>query len=456
MSKIVDDNGFWLIENNPISKEGVFPYLGKTISPQLEPNKIYNVYRPFNEISKEDTLKSFDGVPFINGHEMIGENFTPYDKRTADGVLMNVKADNGMLYGDLKIFSEDMKSKIQAGKKELSLGYKCDYQLCKGVFNGIEYDAIQTNLRGNHIALVDKGRMGNDVRVYDNNYTFDTLDIDINKYEEKKMSEKEKEEIKADDKKICDEKVDKRKLIDEVGGILKDKVSEEIWRTVIGKIEKASYNDSENSADDEEEKKTEIKEEKKEEIKEDVKEKSDVEKEDKDDKKEDKKVSEKEDVKEEVKEEEKEEAKDTFIDEPKFRKYISEKIADKTLTEELGNKILKDSEKFQYTRADKKTATDEDIFKTVSKMISKRNELAKEVSAFVGEFACDEMSIEEVAKYACEKLSMTFDNDEQALAKVDGFISAKKHSAEKTFSLDEKDVKPIKKNRLKEYLNNGK
>jgi hypothetical protein len=58
MSKIIDDNGFWLIENNPISKEGVFPYLGKTISPQLEPNKIYNVYRPFNEISKEDTLKS--------------------------------------------------------------------------------------------------------------------------------------------------------------------------------------------------------------------------------------------------------------------------------------------------------------------------------------------------------------------------------------------------------------
>jgi hypothetical protein len=442
MSKIVDDNGFWLIEGNPISKEGVFPYLGKTISPQLEPDRIYNVYRPFNEISKEDTLKSFDGVPFINNHEMIGENFTPYDQRHADGVLMNVKADNGMLFGDLKIFSEDMKSKIQAGKKELSLGYKCDYRLSKGIFNGIPYDAIQCNLRGNHIALVDKGRMGNDVRVYDNSYTFDTLDIDINNYEEKKMSEEKKEEVKADDKKVCDEKVDKRKLIDEVGGILKGKVDEEVWRTVIGKIEKASYNDSEKSADDEEEKKTE-----------EVKKEAEKVEEMKEDKK-----GEKEEKTEEVKKEEKEEeVEDTFIDEPKFKKYITEKIADKTLSEELGNKILEDSKKFQYTRSEKKaTVTDEnDIFKTVSKQISKRNELAKKVSVFVGEFACDEMTIGEVAKYACDKIGMDYSNEDNAIAKIDGFISAK-NSEIKTFSLDKKDVKSVKSNRLASYLKDGK
>ena len=444
MSKIIDVNGFWLIERNPISKEGVFPYLGKTISPQLEPNKVYNVYRPFNEISKEDTLKSFDGVPFINGHEMIGENFTPYDKRHADGILMNVEADNGMLFGDLKIFSEDMKSKIKAGKKELSLGYKCDYRLCKGVFNGVPYDAVQVNLRGNHIALVDKGRMGNDVRVYDNHYTFDTLDIDIeNKKENKEMSENK--ENKAEDKKVCDEKVDKRKLIDEVGGILKDKVDEETWRTIIGKIEKASYNDSEKSADDEGEKEV---------VKEDKEPKEDNKKED---------VIEKEEVKEEKKEvkeeakkdtEEKEESTDSFIDEPKFKKYINEKIADKTLSEEIGNKILKDTESFKYTRKEKSSATDsaDDVFKSVSKRISKRNELAKEVSKYIGEFACDEMTPEEVAKYACEKLGMTFDSADQAMAKIDGFISAKNTMSSKTFSLDEKDTKKSI-DRLQLYLN---
>lgn len=43
---------------------------------------------------------------------------------------------------------------------------------------------------------------------------------------------------------------DKRKLIDEVGGILKDKVDEEVWRTVIGKLEKLSYEPSEDDKAD--------------------------------------------------------------------------------------------------------------------------------------------------------------------------------------------------------------
>lgn len=41
------------------------------------------------------------------------------------------------------------------------------------------------------------------------------------------------------------ENEDKRKIIDEIGGILKGKVDEEVWRTIIGKLEKVAYNPSE-------------------------------------------------------------------------------------------------------------------------------------------------------------------------------------------------------------------
>lgn len=78
---------------------------------------------------------------------------------------------------------------------------------------------------------------------------------------EKKVEEAKEEKVaedacgKAKDKKevkpACDEKEDKRKLIDEIGGILKGKLSEEDWRTVIKKAEELAYNDSERSADDE-------------------------------------------------------------------------------------------------------------------------------------------------------------------------------------------------------------
>lgn len=54
---------------------------------------------------------------------------------------------------------------------------------------------------------------------------------------------------KDEDKKEV-ENEDKRKIIDEVGGILKGKVDEEVWRTIIGKLEKLSYEPSEDDKAD--------------------------------------------------------------------------------------------------------------------------------------------------------------------------------------------------------------
>ena len=53
------------------------------------------------------------------------------------------------------------------------------------------------------------------------------------------------------------EKIDKRKVIDEVGGILKNKVSEEDWKTIIGKIEKVAYNGCSENEDEDAKKKAE-------------------------------------------------------------------------------------------------------------------------------------------------------------------------------------------------------
>lgn len=315
--KQIDHNQFWLIKDNPITKAGVFPYLGKQISPELEPDKIYQVYRPAEEIRKAaDTFKL---VPLVDNHTMIGKDFTPAEEKGVHGVLgEEIKEKDGVLYADVKIFSESLKNLIQNGKKELSLGYFCEYDLTPGEYHGVHYDAVQRGLRGNHIALVDNGRMGHDVRVMDS-MAFDAMDLDTEKAikkedlsstthgvggkdaapnkenemdkreaireimaisakpvsefaggeEEKvetiaklaeKLAYKPSETSKADDACGKDAEVDKRKLIDEIGGILKDKVSEEIIRTIMGKAEELAYNKSEaGSADDEEEPKEESK-----------------------------------------------------------------------------------------------------------------------------------------------------------------------------------------------------
>lgn len=62
-----------------------------------------------------------------------------------------------------------------------------------------------------------------------------------------------KEDSTANDKCAADADVDKRKLIDEIGGILNGKVDEELIRTVLKKAEEIAYNDSTAATADDEE-----------------------------------------------------------------------------------------------------------------------------------------------------------------------------------------------------------
>lgn len=177
MAKKIDTNGYWYIKHNPISKEGVFPYLGQSISDECEPNKIYKVYRPASTL--KESVETWDNPPkpFIDDHEMLGEGFTAIDERPVQGIIYNPSFDNGVLYADIAVYSEDLKQNIENGKKELSLGYFCKYKKERGVFKGEVYDYVQYDMVGNHIALVDAGRCGSDVKVFDHKCTMDSLDL---------------------------------------------------------------------------------------------------------------------------------------------------------------------------------------------------------------------------------------------------------------------------------------
>ena len=175
--RVPDVNNWFEVKDNPLSKVGVFPYSGAQIGdPSLDPNKIYMVYRPEEELSDPETVNSFRLLPWIDDHEMLGsssEGLTPAETKTVHGVIGDeVKFDFPYLKGNLKVFSEKLADLIQSGKKELSIGYRCLYQLANGVYDGVKYDAIQRQIRGNHLALVDEGRAGPDVAVLDHNHTF--------------------------------------------------------------------------------------------------------------------------------------------------------------------------------------------------------------------------------------------------------------------------------------------
>ena len=121
----IDANGFITIEKNPISRVGVFPYLGKNISDECEPEQIYNVLRPAEELSSPEAMASFEMIPLVNDHTMLVGPFTPAEEKGVQGTTVErLTFENGILYAPLKIFSEALKRLIASGKKELSLGYR--------------------------------------------------------------------------------------------------------------------------------------------------------------------------------------------------------------------------------------------------------------------------------------------------------------------------------------------
>lgn len=180
MSKRVQDNNGWIeVKDNPITKEGVFDYLGRDIGLTDErANKIVRVYRPAEELEKAVDL--FKNIPLIDDHELIGKEATPAEKKGVQGwVGEQVLIDPPYVKANLRIVSDSLINKIKNGKVDLSLGYKNDYEYISGEFNGQRYDAIQRNIRPNHLALVDLGRTGKDVVVLDH-YTIDSNNLGVN------------------------------------------------------------------------------------------------------------------------------------------------------------------------------------------------------------------------------------------------------------------------------------
>lgn len=134
-----------------------------------------------------------------------------------------------------KIQEINEKIGVSGMKGDYGSGFKTDFYKGNILFNSVE-DKIYTVL-------------DDTLYEFDDFKDLNTKEQDMALLDELKKLvaniDNAKDEIIEDDCKVDNEHVDKRKLIDEVGGILKDKVDDEIIRTVIGKMEKLAYDESE-------------------------------------------------------------------------------------------------------------------------------------------------------------------------------------------------------------------
>lgn len=167
-----DKNGFLHVKISPLTRVQVAPYYGREIPGYeklgLDRDKIYYGYRPEEELKKTDTINSVNGIPIQLRHHADFADKPAKDTRIgATGTEATYKTP--YLMNSLHFFDKKAIDLIESdAMKELSLAYRYrpDFQ-SSGEINGQKYDFTMRDLSGNHLALVEKGRAGHEVLVYD-------------------------------------------------------------------------------------------------------------------------------------------------------------------------------------------------------------------------------------------------------------------------------------------------
>jgi hypothetical protein len=161
----VTDEGY-LVANVRTARIGTQDYLGAELDrPDLD---TVTVYRDEAEVFRKTSLQTFGLLPVTDDH--------PADLVTADTARMvsvgttneEVLRDGDYLRIGIKLTDAATIRKVQDGKRELSVGYTSELVWGDGIApDGTAYQARQTNIVGNHIAIVAAGRAGPLARIGD-------------------------------------------------------------------------------------------------------------------------------------------------------------------------------------------------------------------------------------------------------------------------------------------------
>jgi len=156
-SPVREPNG-WLRFDALPTRIGVFTY-------QNADGSLRRELRLPQHVFDSRALASFHMVPLTNDHPdeaLTADNTAKYQRGSIGN---DVRREGDFVRVSGLVTDAALVAAIMAGKTELSCGYDCELVPTAGEWNGIKYDAVQTNIRGNHIAVVDRGRAGPSARI---------------------------------------------------------------------------------------------------------------------------------------------------------------------------------------------------------------------------------------------------------------------------------------------------
>ncbi|OZI59937.1 DUF2213 domain-containing protein [Bordetella genomosp. 11] len=167
----VDAYGRMYVEVSNISKATVNPYRGSEIPDwdelNLDPDRIYFLLRDPDELAK--AAPTFNGIQLLHIHIPVDAN-QPRKERVVGCTGTDAVFQAPYLKNSLVVWDAVAIAGIESDEqKELSSAYGYRADMTPGTYEGIAYDGVMRDIRGNHVALVEVGRAGPDVVVGDSN-----------------------------------------------------------------------------------------------------------------------------------------------------------------------------------------------------------------------------------------------------------------------------------------------
>lgn len=149
------DEGY-LVDHPILTSCGIFEYTNPDGSIRRE-------LRLPEHVFDEKSLKTYRGKPIIITHDAGVVDKTNVDEEQIGTILSDGIPDGDDVRAEIIIHNTDAME--ECGLRELSLGYNLDLVEQPGTWNGEPYDAIQTNIVINHLALVASARAGEQARL---------------------------------------------------------------------------------------------------------------------------------------------------------------------------------------------------------------------------------------------------------------------------------------------------
>jgi hypothetical protein len=152
------------------ARSGTYQYLGREIDPDgkhFAADQVVNVYRAPEQVFDPRALGSFVAKPITDDHPTKPVTAANW-RDLAGGTIMGAVQEGEYIGFDLAFLDAAVIDSVDSGKRELSCGYASEIIIEDGTApDGTPYHARQVAIRGNHIAIVDKGRAGGTCRIGD-------------------------------------------------------------------------------------------------------------------------------------------------------------------------------------------------------------------------------------------------------------------------------------------------